>query len=135
MASMKNIEEAIEKVMALDPERCQTAPLRLEVAARIAFPYNGITAAGLRKERDRGRLVTEMIAGKEYTTLADIDRMRELCRVQRREPDLSGARKAARQTAASAAVRDGSSKMEASASALALAELSETMRKKPSPRR
>lgn len=81
MASMKNIEEAIEKVMALDPERRQTAPLRLEVAARIAFPYNGITAVGLRKERDKGRLVTAIVAGKEYTTLADIERMRELCRV------------------------------------------------------
>lgn len=38
--------------------------------------------SGLRKERDKGRLVTEMIAGKEYTTLADIERMRELCRFQ-----------------------------------------------------
>ena len=38
-------------------------------------------APGLRKERDAGRLQTEMIAGKEYTTLAAIQKMRELCRV------------------------------------------------------
>jgi hypothetical protein len=45
-------------------------PLRLEVAARLAFPGEGITAAGLRRERGKGRLRTESIAGKEFTTLA-----------------------------------------------------------------
>src|SRR5258708_29063123 len=55
-------------------------PLRLERAAQIAFPGGGMTASGLRKERDRQRLTTEIIAGKEYTTLKNIERMRELCR-------------------------------------------------------
>lgn len=59
------------------------APLRLAVAAKIAFPDGSMGAPGLRKERDKGRLTTEMIAGKEYTTLADIERMRELCRIVR----------------------------------------------------
>jgi hypothetical protein len=40
------------------------APLRLAVAAEHAFPFGGMTASGLHKERDRGRLTTWMIAGK-----------------------------------------------------------------------
>ena len=40
--------------------------------------------AGLRRERDRNRLIIEKIAGKEFTTLAHIERMRELCRDEAR---------------------------------------------------
>jgi hypothetical protein len=57
-------------------------PLRLGVAAAIAFPDGSMTAAGLRRESARGRLIIERIAGKDYTTLANIERMRELCRVE-----------------------------------------------------
>lgn len=57
-------------------------PLRLSVAAALAFPGGAITASGLRRERDRGRLVVERIAGKDFTTLANIERMRELCRLE-----------------------------------------------------
>lgn len=57
-----------------------TTPLRLDEAVKLAFPQGGMTVSGLRTERARGRLVTEMIAGKEFTTLGDIERMRELCR-------------------------------------------------------
>jgi hypothetical protein len=45
-------------------------PLRLDVAARVAFPSGGMTASGLRREAARGRLQIERIAGKDYTTLA-----------------------------------------------------------------
>lgn len=58
------------------------APLRLRKAAELAFPGGGMTASGLRREAIRGRLVIERIAGKDYTTLAAITKMRELCRVQ-----------------------------------------------------
>lgn len=61
-------------------------PLRLAVAAAVAFPDGSMTAAGLRRESARGRLVIERIAGKDYTTLFHIERMRELCRVKAREP-------------------------------------------------
>ena len=61
----------------VDPD----APLRLEVAAKIAFPQGGITVSGLRREIARGRLEAEEIAGKYFTTLANIKRMREKCRV------------------------------------------------------
>src|ERR1700736_1777180 len=57
-------------------------PLRLGIAAALAFPDGSMTASGLRRECARGRLVIERIAGKDYTTLRDIGRMRELCRVE-----------------------------------------------------
>src|SRR5580704_15104992 len=66
-------------------------PLRLSVAAALAFPDGSMTASGLRRERARGRLVVERIAGKDYTTLANIERMRELCRVQAEAPDFGSA--------------------------------------------
>lgn len=61
-------------------------PLRLDMAARLAFPRlpNGkpsMTASGLRKEAAKGRLLIERIAGKDFTTLAAIDNMRTLCRL------------------------------------------------------
>jgi hypothetical protein len=36
--------------------------------------------SGLRRERDKGRLVIERIANKEFTTLRAINEMRERCR-------------------------------------------------------
>ena len=56
-------------------------PLRLSVAAKLAFPDGSISSSGLRKEAARGRLLIERIAGKDFTTLANIEQMRELCRV------------------------------------------------------
>jgi hypothetical protein len=67
------------------PSRDEIAPdtpLRLDVAAAIAFPDGSMTASGLRREGKRGRLAIERIAGKDYTTLSAIERMRELCRVK-----------------------------------------------------
>jgi hypothetical protein len=46
-----------------------------------------MTASGLRREASRGRLVIERIAGKDYTTLSNVERMRELCRVEVKVPD------------------------------------------------
>jgi hypothetical protein len=57
-------------------------PLRLGVAAALAFPDGSMTASGLRREAERGRLLIERVAGKDFTTLANIERMRELCRVE-----------------------------------------------------
>jgi hypothetical protein len=57
------------------------APLRLDVAAALAYPDGSMTASGLRKEAKRGRLVMERTAGKDYTTLRNIEHMRKLCRV------------------------------------------------------
>jgi hypothetical protein len=59
-------------------------PLRLEIAAALAYPDGSMTASGLRREAKRGRLVIERTAGKDYTTLHNIEQMRELCRVESR---------------------------------------------------
>jgi hypothetical protein len=66
-------------------------PLRLEIAAMLAFPDGSMTAAGLRREGARGRLVIERIAGKDFTTLANIERMRELCQLHPKELDFGSA--------------------------------------------
>src|SRR5262245_3878918 len=62
-------------------------PLRLQVAAALAYPDGSMTAAGLRRENARGRLVIERVAGKDYVTLAAIERMREICRLEAKVPD------------------------------------------------
>src|SRR3954451_25222148 len=61
------------------------APLRLAVAAKLAFPDESMGASGLRREAARGRLRIERIAGKDFTTLQNIYDMRQLCRVPARE--------------------------------------------------
>jgi hypothetical protein len=63
-----------------------TTPLRLKIAAERAFPGGGMTASGLRREADRGRLIVERIAGKDYTTMQAIADMRKLCRVLKPQP-------------------------------------------------
>lgn len=62
-------------------------PLRLDVAAKVAFPRGGMTSSGLRREAKRGRLIIERVAGKDYTTLNHIRGMRELCRVSKDSQD------------------------------------------------
>jgi hypothetical protein len=46
-----------------------------------------MTVSGLRAEARRGRLIIERIAGKDYTTLANILAMRQLCQL---EPKVHG---------------------------------------------
>ena len=64
-----------------------TAPLRLHVAAAIAFPDGSMTVSGLRREVRRGNQTIEVIAGKQYVTLAAIEEMRARCRVPNNRPD------------------------------------------------
>ena len=78
---MRSREDAIVAALAQRDKIDPSTPLRLAVAAALAYPDGSMTASGLRKERDRGRLIVERTAGKDYTTLAAIQRMRELCRV------------------------------------------------------
>jgi hypothetical protein len=61
-------------------------PLRLSVAAAFAFPDGSMSAAGLRREHARGRLVIERVAGRDYTTMRAIQEMRRQCHVHRRVP-------------------------------------------------
>jgi hypothetical protein len=59
-----------------------TTPLRLAVAAELAFPDGSIGVSGLRKEIAKGNLAATRIAGKLFVTLADIEAMRKKCAVQ-----------------------------------------------------
>jgi hypothetical protein len=93
-------------------------PLRLEDAVRRAFPAGGITVSGLRKKAGRGRLEIEVIAGKQFTTLRAIERMRGLCRVKK-EQDSGSNPQPIRQTENSGAPPIGSSETDRARSALA----------------
>jgi hypothetical protein len=87
------------------------APLRLSIAAKLAFPDGSMTASGLRREALRGRLQVERIAGKDYTTLEAINEMRKLCRVQAKAPDYTSEKRDTL-TASSSTKPSGSSKTE-----------------------
>lgn len=94
-------------------EIADDTPLRLGVAAQLAFPDGSMTVSGLRRERDRARLIVETIAGKEYTTLAAIAQMRTLCRDEKRL-HVSGFRKSDEKKESSALGQPGSSSITAS---------------------
>jgi hypothetical protein len=61
-----------------NPERPidPNTPLRLHDAVAAAFPHGGMTVSGLRREARRGRLVIEVVAGKQFVTLNEVERMR-----------------------------------------------------------
>src|SRR3974390_2018741 len=105
------------------PEITPNTPLRLADAVKIAFPMGGMTVAGLRRERDRNRLVIEKIAGKEFTTLAHIERMRELRRGEEGEPDSSLRQPAATRAETSPTERPGSSEITVGMSAQAALQM------------
>ena len=53
--------------------------LRLGVAAALEFPDGSMSASGLRREGQQGRLQIWRIAGKDYTTRQALKEMRGLC--------------------------------------------------------
>lgn len=55
--------------------------LRLADAARLAFPDGSITVTSLRREAAKGHLTVWRIAGKDMTSLAEIELMKDRCRV------------------------------------------------------
>ena len=62
-------------------------PIRLETAANIAFPDGSVTVGALRKLIKNGRLLAWEIGGKHFTSLNEIERMVEKCRVTPHNPD------------------------------------------------
>ena len=98
-------------------------PLRLEAAAALAFPHGGMTASGLRRERDRKRLTTAVIAGKEYTTLAAIRDMVNLCRDARQDRACASKKPSATPPVALSGTPHGSSETESVESARAYAKM------------
>src|SRR6202049_756497 len=77
------------RIPRLPPQEnvAEDTPLRLNVAAALAYPDGSMTASGLRREAARGRLIIERTAGKDYTTLGAIRQMRDLCRLEARGRD------------------------------------------------
>ena len=94
-------------------------PLRLDIAATLAYPDGSMTASGLRKEAGRRRLAIERVAGKHYTTLRAIEDMRALCRVPQKASVSGLAPKTETPMAPSASARFGSSEMDRAKSARA----------------
>ena len=93
-----------------------TTPLRLDMAAELAFPGGSMTASGLRKEWTRGVL-------QSNATLAAIGEMRKLCRLDQKEP-VSGSSLAAQKPKSEPPSRPyGSSGTETGKSALAAARM------------
>jgi hypothetical protein len=91
---MSNLDERalqrIRELAVIDVPR--DVPLRLHVAAALAFPDGSMTVSGLRREARRGNLVIETVAGKHYVTLDAIDEMRKLCRVKAEDHAFGGAK-------------------------------------------
>jgi hypothetical protein len=63
-----------------------TTPLRLDVAARLAFPDGSMSVSALRRLVVAGKITHEFIAGKYFVTLAAIEEFRASCRVQAKAP-------------------------------------------------
>jgi len=60
-------------------------PLRLEDAMHLTFPDGTTTVAALRREIAAGRLVAWRVGGRHLTSLVEIERMLERCRVKPKE--------------------------------------------------
>lgn len=62
-------------------------PVRLYIAVKSAFPDGSVKINTLRKQISEGRLVAWEIGGKHFTSLFEIERMIEKCRVTPSLPD------------------------------------------------
>src|SRR6202049_4485300 len=101
------------RIPRLPPQEnvAEDTPLRLNVAAALAYPDGSMTASGLRREAARGRLIIERTAGKDYTTLGAIRQMRDLCRLETRERGCGSGEHAVTEKPAIHTTQCGSSEM------------------------
>ncbi len=67
-------------------------PIRLADIIPLAFKHGGMTPSGLRREAARGNLTIMRMAGKDFTTLADIEEMKRKCRVSANQQDSGSVR-------------------------------------------
>jgi hypothetical protein len=104
-------QKNVRNLPALD-QISRDTPLRLNIAAALAYPDGSMTPSGLRREAARGRLVIERTAGKDYTTLGAIEHMRELCRLKARERGCGSEEHAVTEKPGKHTTRSGSSAME-----------------------
>jgi hypothetical protein len=92
--------------------------LPLDVAAKLAFPHASMTKSALRTEAKKGRLVITRVAGKDFTTFADIERMKTLCRIQEKAPVSGSKNQGETIPASSSSAGCGASETDESRSAL-----------------
>ena len=95
----------------------RNAPLRLRRAAELAFPDGGMSAAGLRRQATKGNLVVESINGRDFTTLAEIEKMREKCRGAKARDSGSGRPRDGKSKASGSSETDDTEKALAAAQA------------------
>ena len=69
-----------------------TTPIRLSLAAELAFPDGSVSAATLRREISTGRLTGWKVGSKLLTSQAEITAWLDRCRVEA-EPHQTGARR------------------------------------------
>ena len=103
--------------------------LPLRIAADIAFRDKSVKVSSLRKERDRGRLVTYMVAGKEFTTLKNIEEMIKKCVVTPKGRGFGSALNEGMQPDQSPTNANGSSATDLALSEQALAQRIESWQK------
>jgi hypothetical protein len=82
-------DRRVRAVLPSKGEIDKDTPLRLALAAKVGFPDGSVSVSALRREASRGRLIIERIAGRDYTTLRQIEAMRELCRVGAKDLDFT----------------------------------------------
>jgi hypothetical protein len=108
--------------------------LRLDEAAKLGLPHARMPASSLRTEARKGRLAIYRVAGKDFTTLADIERMKILCRIQEKAPASGSNEQDETATASSSNAACGVSETDESKIALASARaLTDKLLKMPSP--
>jgi hypothetical protein len=66
----------------IKPDTKPDTSLRLADAARIAFPDGSVNVSTLRRLAANGLLTIHVIGRKHFTTLNDIERMKDKCHVQ-----------------------------------------------------
>lgn len=87
--------------------------IRLAEAARLAFPDGSITVTSLRCEAQKGHLTIWRIAGKDMTSLAEIELMKDRCRVKAKALACGSGTSAGTPMDPSSSEQDGLSLMEA----------------------
>ena len=86
---MVGLRQACEEAASDSEDIKPDTMLRLAIAARVAFPDRSMSVAALRREGAAKRLRVYRIAGKDFTTLADIQNMKEAaasCQEQAKAP-------------------------------------------------
>ena len=97
-------------------------PLRLGVAAKLAFPDGSISVNSLRREIAAGRLEAMKIAGKHFVTLDGIRELGKLCRVVPKAHTSSSKPQSMTSGGGGSEMKAGSSGTDKGKSALAVAQ-------------